>query len=188
MSRPVYGIVLAAGGSLRLGQPKQLLVAEGKPLVAGIVEKLQLAGVDRVVVVLGASEDGVRSSLNGLDVDLVRNDQWAEGMGRSIAEGVRHAASSGAAAVLIALTDQPEIRTEHYRVLIDGYLDGEGIVATGYPQGPGAPALFPREFFGDLKELSADVGAREILRRHAGRLTIVPNPAAARDIDSPADL
>ncbi len=188
MSRPVFGIVLAAGSSSRLGQPKQLLLAGGKPFVAAIVEKLQLAGVDRVIVVLGANEEDVRSALDGLDVDPVRNGRWAEGMGTSIAEGVRHAASSGSGAVMIALTDQPDIRTEHYRALLASHLESGETVATGYPEGPGVPAVFPRDCFGDLEHLSGDAGAREILRRHAGRLTIVPNDAATRDIDSPADL
>lgn len=188
MTVRVYGVVLAAGASSRLGHPKQLIEWQGKPLVLDIAGKLQTAGIDRIAVVVGAEEAGVRAILAGMDLDLIPNPGWREGMGGSIAAGVAHAEKRGAEAVLIALTDQPRIDAGHYRGLLEKYAVTHRIVATGYPDGSGVPAIFPRAHFEDLQKLEGDRGAREILARRSDVVEIVPNAAAADDIDLPSDL
>lgn len=187
MIRSVCGLVLAAGGSSRLGRPKQLLERDGKPLVAGVVEKLQRAGVERILVVLGSAESDVRRALDPYSVELISNPTWSSGLGTSIAAGVASLPAS-ADAVLIALTDQPELDSEHYRQLLRQFANGAEIVATGYPGRAGVPALFPREFFHELSRLSEDQGAQGILERESARVIILRNPAAESDIDVPGDL
>jgi molybdenum cofactor cytidylyltransferase len=185
---PIYGLVLAAGGSSRLGRPKQLVRLSDKPLVVETVEKLQDAGVDRVVVCLGGSEQLVRDALTTLDIEILVNPRWEEGIGGTIAVAISTAVNGGAAAALIALTDQPRVDVDHYRTLIQRYLETDAIVATGYPDGEGVPALFPRRNFDELSRLSGDRGGKEILVRYRDRLEVIASPSAAHDIDYPEDL
>src|SRR5688500_11092794 len=85
----IGAVVLAAGGSSRLGRPKQLVVHDGLPLVARAARAALAAGAGPVVVVLGGSAAAVRVALSPLAVELVVNDAWADGMGTSVAAGVR---------------------------------------------------------------------------------------------------
>lgn len=189
MSRPLYAIVLAAGESSRLGTAKQLLELGGKTLLVGVVQKVADAGADHVVVVTGHGADQIAAVLMTFRTELVYNSEWKEGMGGTIAIGVRHAASSDAEAVLIALTDQPWIGADHYRDLIRRYRTSGRAAATGYPDGTcGVPAVFPEEFFAELASLSGDQGARQILARNRDLIEVVPNPDAAFDVDVPEDL
>ena len=188
MSRPLYAIILAAGRSSRLGQPKQLIEVDGDPLVAAVVRQIAEAGVDRVVTVTGHADDRISAALRGTGTEVVFNPEWEAGMGSSVAAGLRRDAR-GAGAVLIALTDQPKIGVEHYRELVRRYRVSGKAAATGYPDGTcGVPAVFPEEYFEELASLSGDAGAKRILEQNRDRVEVVPNRAAALDIDVPEDL
>ena len=86
---PVAAVILAAGGSARMGEPKQLLVLQGQPMVRRVTGAVCAAGLAQVVVVIGAHAQSVKEAIFDLDVDLVVNSAWREGMGTSVRAGIR---------------------------------------------------------------------------------------------------
>ena len=180
-------ILLAAGGSTRLGSPKQLLEYGGRTLLRRAAEPALDTACRPVVVVLGAGAQRLRSELAGLDVRIVENPAWERGMGGSVRMGM--AALDGTAeidAVLLTLCDQPLIGSAALRRLIDAWRDGRprSLAAADYRGTVGVPAVFGREHFAELAALPDAVGARPVLQRHAGSVIAVPMPEAAFDIDT----
>ena len=184
----VGAVVLAAGGSIRFGKPKQLAIFQGEPLVRRIVTAAKDAGCAPVVVVAGAVQ--MTPVLAGLPVSIIEHPNWSNGLGSSIAVGVKHAVTITAKldAVILLSCDQPFVNAATLRQLIQLHLEnGKTIVASAYAETLGIPALFDRSCFGDLLQLRGDSGAKGIIlaRRH----DVVPFnfPAAAIDIDTTAD-
>ena len=181
----VAGLLLAAGGSSRLGRPKQLVQWEGKTLIRRAVEALIDAGCDPVVVVLGAEIEQSREELGGLNVDVFENPDWERGMSSSIRVGIGHflAAPPSPEAVLITLCDQPFVTSDKLRTLIDRFAAGHmPIIAAEYHNVRGVPALFSAALFRELATLDGDRGARDLIRSHP-EASSIQMPEAAFDID-----
>lgn len=191
----VAGVVLAAGGSTRLGTPKQLVVHEGEPLVRRAARAARAAGADPVVVVIGAHAALVAPALAGLaGVTTVVHDGWTDGMGSSLAAGVRAAlaAAPACAALLVTLADQPLVDAAALGRLLAAYPGPHALVAASHGDPPGAvlgvPAVFGRAHLDALLALRGDAGAGGWLRRHRERVLAVPMSEAAFDVDTPDDL
>lgn len=170
MPKPVF-LILAAGGSTRLGRPKQLLRLNGETLVARTVRVVEEAGAIPVVV-LGAREEDVRRQIGS--ALWVVNPDWQAGMATSILAGLDFLdLKFPGAPVGIALTDQPAIGATHLSALVEA-LSEVDIACTHYPTGPGVPALFAPNALSLLREVEGDRGAREILRQelHLNRYTM----------------
>lgn len=180
----VQGLVLAAGGSTRMGRPKMLLDLGGRPLVAHALRPLLDAGLQRVCVVLGAGADAVREALpRDPRVVLVENPDWRSGLASSLQVGLR--ASAGADAVLVALGDQPSLSPEVVaRVLAAA--PGRSLVVADHGGRIVHPMLFGRELFPELEALRGDTGARDVVRRHQQEAVRVPG-TAPRDLDTEED-
>jgi CTP:molybdopterin cytidylyltransferase MocA len=157
----IAAVVLAAGASTRLGEPKQLVVLGGETLLERAVRVAREAGCSPVVVVVGAEHVQVlENSLLG-DVVTVINDKWREGMASSIRLGVRSLAfaAKDAEGVLLMACDQPAVTVKHLSHLS---LRAE-VKASRYAGKNGVPAFFPKKYFGKLMELKGDAGARDLL-------------------------
>jgi molybdenum cofactor cytidylyltransferase len=182
----IAAVLLAAGGSRRLGQPKQLVTFRGKTLVRRAAEAAVDAGCEPVVVVLGAEAERVARELDGLAVDRVVNAAWEQGMAGSIGAGIRRLEEASAppeAAVLLAV-DQPLLTADLLRELCRAH-DGSQTcrAACEYAGTLGIPALFGRAWFRDLTGLSGDRGARVLLQRPGEPVRRVPWPDGALDLD-----
>jgi len=190
-SQPIVaGLLLAAGGSKRLGQPKQLVEFEGKTLIRRAAEALIGAGCSPVVVVLGAEIERSQQELGGTDVEIVINDYWESGMGMSIAFGMRSivAFETLPDAVLISLCDQPHVTAGKLRPFIDTFgRSRTDVIAAHYNDVAGVPALFSAHLFPDLAALTGERGARDIIRNSPDAV-MIPLPEARFDINSPADI
>ena len=187
----VAAVVLAAGPSTRMGQPKQLLEFRGEILLKRAALSALEAGCRPVVVVTGAYADISRKALRGIDVIEARNEQWKLGIGSSVRAGVEAVieAAPGVDAVVLMLCDQPFATREVIARLIKSrHETGRAIIASSYAESYGAPALFSREHFVELSALSADVGAKHIIQKHLARVHIVPFPEGKIDIDTPEDF
>ncbi|AIE86529.1 nucleotidyltransferase family protein [Fimbriimonas ginsengisoli] len=185
--KPFAVVVLAAGGSARLGRPKQLLPYLGRTLVEHAVRTAIASGAAEVVVVLGAEAAAVRERLQGLKVRFVTNRDWQEGMGGSIRAGVA-ALSGHIEAAVIALADQPRITPDHLRTLAHRIEEAEKtIVASSYDGVLGAPCAFARAEFPRLLALSGDTGARALVRSGSEPVEVVCFDGANVDVDTPAD-
>lgn len=184
----VAGIVLAAGGSTRMGRAKQLLELDGAPLVRRAALAAQAAGCAPVVVVLGGSAAEIAPALCGPGLEIEVNERWQEGMGRSIAAGVARAERGGATAALITLADQPLVDAASLRRLLDAWREsGRPIAASRYAGTIGVPACFTRNFFAPLRALDGAQGCKALLRAHAHEAALVDCPEAEHDIDTPSD-
>jgi molybdenum cofactor cytidylyltransferase len=165
----IAAIVLAAGGSKRIGRPKMLLPLGGGTVLSATVEPLLRSRLDRVVVVLGAEAERVRREAALPDdqrLTVVVNASWAEGMASSLRRGLEEA--SDAQGVLIALGDQPGMTAERVNAVLDAFRPGVRLVVPAEGAVPTHPVLFARALFAELRALTGDAGAREVVRRHEG--------------------
>lgn len=190
--RGLRAVILAAGASRRFGSPKQLARYRGETLVARSVRLAHQAGAEGVRVVLGYRAGSIRRALREggatpVGTSTVRNPRWRDGMGRSLACGVR-ALDGRARAVLVCLADQPLLEAEDLGALVLAWrASPRSVVASRYAGKLGAPAIFPRCHFGALKCLSGDRGAQVLLASSSDVLS-VPIPLAAVDVDESRDL
>ena len=183
-------IVLAAGASTRMGMPKQLLQFGERSLIGHVV-KVAIASVcNPIIVVLGASGDRIKSEVEWLDVRVVENPNWVEGMSTSIRTGIKtlKAINPEVEAVVLMLCDQPFVSTQIIDQLVAAYrTTGKPIIASEYAEISGVPALFSRALFSELTALSDDVGARQVIKQHAEAVFRVPFPEGVIDLDTPKD-
>jgi molybdenum cofactor cytidylyltransferase len=181
-------VLLAAGASRRFGGPKQLARVGGESLLRRMARVALACGPAGCIVVLGARAPRLRRELAGLDVRVVVNQRWRQGLSRSLAAGVA-ALPAEARGVLVLLADQVAVGPAELEVLFSCWrLAPRQIVATRVGDTLGPPAILPRPHFAALRRLRGDRGARELLRdarRHAIGLEL---PAAGLDIDRPQDL
>ena len=188
----IAGLLLAAGGSRRFardgdGAHKLLADLHGEPVLRRAARSLLGAALGRTLVVAGARADGIAAALDGLDVEIARNSDWAEGMGGSIALGVRRLRDADA--ILVALADMPLLGTGNHAAVVAAHDAGDPCAVTRGAAGgrPGHPVLFGAGWFGRLAALRGDEGAGALLRGHDVRLVPL-DPDTQRDVDTPEAL
>jgi CTP:molybdopterin cytidylyltransferase MocA len=189
---PVAAIILAAGESRRLGQPKQLLAYRGESLLARAIRLADEAGASPVLVVLGANYATIRAAIDSSNSIPVHNDRWRQGIASSIEAGVRALSlcAPEADGVLLMGCDQPRLTADHLRALIAAF-EGQAaavIAASSYAGVQAAPAVFPRATFGGLRALRGDRGARSVIESAPCPVVAREFPGGEVDIDSPEDL
>ena len=166
---------------------KLLIDHNGQPLIRAAVENVLAANVQDVIVVTGHMQHEVQQALEGLPVRLVHNPDYRQGMGGSLACGIR-AVTKTAAGALICLGDMPHIKA----ATIDGVVEAldlktrREICIPAYQGRRGHPVLFSRRFFPLLEKLSQDAGAKMIIEAHADSIVEieVADPGILIDIDS----
>jgi molybdenum cofactor cytidylyltransferase len=188
----IPAIVLAAGASSRLGQPKQLLAYHGETLLARAIRLALEAGADPVFVVLGANLDIILpAGLSDQAIPVINKD-WQEGISSSIQAGLRavHGTLPDTEGVLLLTCDQPRLSAHHLKALLRKFASefGAVIAASAYEGTLGTPFVIPRGAFRQLFELRGDKGARVLLGKPPCRVVGVPFPDGEIDIDTPADL
>ena len=182
----ITAIVLAAGGSSRLGSPKQLLEANEQNIVLQLALSLK-DQVENVLVVTGAYAESLESVLT--DVTCIRNAEWKAGMGGSIATGIA-ALPEHASHALTCLCDQVRIKSDHYAALIDASIKNpQHIIASAYADTIGVPVIFPSQYFDALLNLKGQRGgAHRVIKQHHKYVKTIACEAAAFDVDKPQDL
>ena len=178
--RKIAAVVLAAGSSSRLGEAKQLVRLGSERLLERAVRVAREAGCEPVVVVLGARAEEIQAECALGDAWVVRNEEWAEGMGSSVRFGIGALPADVEAAVVLAC-DQPAVTASHLRELIGRHA---AVVASSYAGKRGVPACFAAEVFGGLRELRGDRGARELLQQ----AETVELPEGELDVDTTESL
>lgn len=180
-------VLLAAGGSRRLGRAKQLIEIDGEPLLRRAARALLATRPQRLVVVLGHAAATMRAALAGLDAEPLFARDHAAGLSASLRAGIS-ALPPDCEGALVALTDQPALDALHLVALRDRWrTEPLRAVASAYAGVLGVPALLPRTWFGELVRLDGDVGARTLLRERPD-VVALDAPALAHDIDAAADL
>lgn len=174
-------VVLAAGASTRLGEPKQLLKIGGTTLLERAVDVAFLAGCEPVVVVLGAGAALIAEQCNLRRAWVVVNAGWAAGMASSVRAGVELVQGFAEVSGLVLMTcDMPGVSAGHIAALIG---DGAAMRGSRYAGRRGVPAYLPRASFASLLRLDGDAGARELLRE-ADSIELADGEM---DVDTPED-
>jgi molybdenum cofactor cytidylyltransferase len=183
----VVGIILAAGGSTRMGTPKQLLDWQGQPLVCHAVQTALQAGLKPVVVVVGAHGQAVRQALgdlDGRDLLIVDNPNWAAGQSTSVTAGLQALPDSSGAAVFL-LCDQPMVTPGLVRSLVERHTETLASIVAPLVDGQrGNPVLFDRRTFPDLSALTGDTGGRALFARYPVNWLPWHDRSALADIDT----
>lgn len=190
MKRNIAAIVLAAGSSSRMGTAKQLLRVGSTTLLRRSVEQAIASNVRATFVVVGAEAEKMREELRELPLTIVDNSRWPEGLGTSIATAIAAVEREVPPfdAVVLLTCDQPHVSGSTIDRLIATHgAAAAPLVAAAYAETIGIPALFARKYFGALRELPANRGAKEILMHHRDDVVPVEFEAAAVDVDTPAD-
>jgi CTP:molybdopterin cytidylyltransferase MocA len=189
MSDPAHAVVvLAAGGSRRLGRAKQLVEIDGETMVRRAARMALETGPAQGLIVVGAGADAVWRAVADLALTRVDCADWATGLSATIRAAVR-ALDAGVDAALLVLCDQPALEAAHLRKLVQLWRADPGrAVASSYAGTLGVPAVLPRSWFASLGALTGDRGARELLRDRSADVGLVPAAALARDVDLYSDL
>jgi molybdenum cofactor cytidylyltransferase len=185
--RFVTGLVLAAGGSRRLGEPKQLLPYGPGTLLDHTLETARASGFDQLIVALGGSSDEVRGRVDLSGAEVVDNPDYGQGCSSSIASGLS-AVDPRSGVLVLMLGDQPGVTAATVRALISGRGEGTPLAVCRYDDGRGHPLAFGRSLFGELGELHGDKAVWKLLDRHAADVVEVRIPGAIPpDVDTRAD-
>jgi molybdenum cofactor cytidylyltransferase len=202
--RRVGAVILAAGGSSRLGQPKQLLTFRGETLVYRAIRAAAEAGCEPILVIVGDTGDEIRGTLAVRDPRMasssgqervvvrpavvVENEEWRRGLGTSIRRGLEQLSHEVEAAVLLTC-DQPFLDASVVRQLIEAHEEtGKPMVASSYANTVGVPALFDRSCFAALLALPDDSGAKTLITSRPKDVATIAFEGGAIDIDTPEDF
>jgi CTP:molybdopterin cytidylyltransferase MocA/ADP-ribose pyrophosphatase YjhB (NUDIX family) len=182
-------IVLAAGSSSRLGRPKQLLPVDGQPLLSRTLDVVRRSSLQPRILVLGGYADEIRAQVRADDFTVVENPDFSTGQASSLKAGLR-ALTGNIDGAVVMLGDQPLVEPwllDELRTAFDPNINVA--VCPRYANGPGNPVLLGRELFPHLLQLEGDVGARDVLARHAARIAHIDHTSrnAPRDVDTQQD-
>lgn len=181
-------LLLAAGGSRRLGRPKQLLARDGERLVRRTLRLLAQTAPARLLIVVGANDAAVRSAVAGIDCEIVANPGWERGLGGSL-RAAGDALGAWRGPVLVAACDQPALEASHLEALLAGACGApERCAATRHGAGRGVPAVVPGTWFATtVSQGDHGFGAR-LRALPDGACWLLEAPELALDVDTPAAL
>src|SRR3954468_15282396 len=177
------GLVLGAGGSTRLGRPKQLLPFGAGTLLGHVVGVARECAFDQLVVAVGRAADEVRARVDLGGAEVVVNDAYGEGCSSSIAAALA-VVDPRAEVLVLMLGDQPGVTAETVRALLAGRGDAE-LAVCRYDDGRGHPIAFARSMFGALANLHGDKGVWKLVDRGAEDVPV--DGRIPLDVDTPED-
>jgi molybdenum cofactor cytidylyltransferase len=183
-------IILAAGASSRMGQPKQLLKYHDASLIQHSIGEALAASPQKVFVVVGSAAEEISEQVDKKQAYLLFNKNWEEGIASSIREGLQQSLllSTNLEAVILMVCDQPYVNAALLRNLVSQHVEsGKPIVASQYKETLGTPVLFHKSFFPELLKLNGDVGAKKLIMDHQQQVQAVRFPLGHIDIDNMAD-
>lgn len=183
-------IILAAGPSSRLGQPKQLLQVKGETLIHRITRIALQSNTGPVVVVLGAQAEIIQNTIEDLPVYTCVHPDWHKGMGSSIKAGLHFVQKKfpDAPAIILSVCDQPFLEAGHFRKLSNTFRKKGGeIIASKYAKTFGVPCLFGKKFFSSLEKLRDDQGAKSVFEAYRNQTAFISFTKGEVDIDTLTD-
>ena len=182
----LWGIILAAGESKRMGFPKMLLTFNGRTMIENVIVNVTRSDVDNTMVVLGAGRDALIELIRKSSVKYCYNDNYKEGMLSSVKCGFRNLPSDFEA-VLVFQGDQPMITPKAINMVIEAYrLSGKGIVIPVYEKKRGHPLLIDRKYRDEIEKLDTREGLRSLAYQFSDDVLEVEtdDPGILRDFDT----
>ena len=182
-------IILAAGASSRMGQPKQLLAFKNSILLKHVAEEAQKSGM-RVFIILGANEQKIKKELENVRAEIIFNERWGNGLSTSIKAGLEKALEndSDTENFIFCVCDQPYISADLFkRLMHKKKVSGKKIIACSYAGTLGTPVLFDIKYFDALMNLQGDEGAKKLLQIYREDVAFITFEKGKVDIDTKAD-
>ncbi len=186
----IAGIVLAAGRSSRMAPRNKLLAPiRGEPMVRRVAAIALAGGAKPVIVVTGHGAQAVGAALHGLDVTVILNPEYAQGLSTSLRAGLK-ALPPGIDGALILLADMPAVEVPVLRALMTAFTGADAICVPAHHGRRGNPMLWGSRYFAKMMELTGDAGAKSLVARHKDHLVEVEVATGGifEDVDAPADL
>ncbi|MEL6223856.1 MAG: nucleotidyltransferase family protein [Cyanobacteria bacterium J06627_8] len=181
-------IILAAGASRRMGQPKQLLSYRGQTLLSHVIQCALASSCSSVIIVLGAHSSKIAPTIEQFSIEIIINSDWHQGVSSSIRCGLNYLREKSIGGVIFLTCDQPFISTEIIERLIRLYdQSNQPIIASQYGKIVGIPCLFTCSVYPELMQVQGDSGAKSIIKKNRSRIATVEFPRGAIDLDTPAD-
>lgn len=190
--RRIAAVILAAGRSTRMGGPNKLLAEiSGRPLVRMAAEEALASRAKPVIVVTGHQREKVEAALAGLNVQLVHNPDFADGLSTSVKAGLS-AVPHDVDGAIVCLGDMPQVKAALIDQLAAAFDPAKGalVVVPTIDGKRGNPVIWSRRFFHELMSLEGDVGARHVIGRYPEAVAevAVTDKAAFVDVDTPDAL
>ena len=185
----ISAVVLAAGLSTRMGEPKLLRPVRGRAILQRVLDALRRTDLDEVVVVLGAESEKVRREVKFEGEKVVLNRAFADGMSTSLKLGLK-SVNRLSEAVVVALGDQPFLSPSTVDRMVEAYLERRPPIVVPVVGGVrGNPVLFAKSVFPDVMKIEGDVGAKSVVEGYGDRVLelSVQDSGVLFDIDTPAD-
>ena len=187
----IAAVILAAGESKRMGQPKMLLPWGDTTVLGRVISAYQEAGVENIIVVTGAVREQVTAIARQYAVSIVFNEQYTSGeMLSSLQCGLRAAMNGAAEAALIGLGDQPQVQARCVKVVCETFGGRRAnLIVPSFERRRGHPWLVGRPLWNELLGLRAPQSPRDLLNRHADEIQYVEvdTPSILADLDTPQD-
>ena len=188
MTVPHIAVVLAAGGSTRLGRPKQLLTRDGETLVHRAARLALASGAARVRVIVGAQADDVVAAVRDLPVECLVKPRWNEGLAGSVRVAVDALAAHDRATLLLTC-DQPALDLAHLQALLAAARAApSGSAATRFGDRVGVPAVVAPSVLRAARTVQGDRGLRDVLNATGAGVIACDAPVLGVDIDTPEDV
>ena len=182
----IVAVILAAGASTRMGEPKQLLPWRSTTLLNHCINEVIQANIVETVIVLWAYHEEIKATINQPIVKCLINPNWETGMGSSIALTAEYLKDKDIDGLLVVLADQPFVNTNFLNKLIKEFTPNkEQIIATTYNTNTGVPIIFDKQYFKELSLLNGKQGAKELIQKHTPKMTKVTPNFNHQDIDTP---
>lgn len=185
----IAGVILSAGESSRMGQPKALLPIGGQTFIEKIVGALREAGLQNILVILGHDAEAMRQKIAHLPVTLLINPDYRKGQLSSLQVAIRHLlANDRCSGLLVHLVDHPYIDAPLVNLLIQRFEDSGKLIAVPRFHGKrGHPVIFARSLFNELLKAPEDQGAKAVVNAHRDETLEIETEDAGitLDIDTP---
>lgn len=183
-------IILAAGSSSRLGQPKQLLAYKNATLLRNSINEASAVPNTIICAVTGSHKDLIEKEVQDFEIKISHNPDWESGMSSSIKKGLTDLLTEypDCESCIFAVCDQPFVTHAVFENLIAEYQKShKGIIASAYAETLGTPVLFDKKYFNELLQLKGQEGAKKIITRFAEDVIAVPFEKGNIDIDTMED-
>ena len=184
---PVPAVILAAGGSTRMGSSKALVVIDGRPALARVVAACREGGCAPVLVVVGADAGAVGGAARAAGATVVENGAWARGRSTSVKAALPHL-PAGARGMLLFPVDHPLVEAEVVRALLAA--PAAEVVVPVHGGKRGHPILLASRLFPEIAALGDDEPLRAVVHREGRTVVEVPveTDSVLRNLDRPEDL
>ncbi len=179
-------LILAAGESKRLGEPKQLLPYKETTLLAHAIKEAKSIERSEVFVVIGAHFSEIFQSIRDQKVTIIKNNNWKKGMGSSLSKGIKFIRNKNAFdRVLVTLSDLPLVDRSHYEALISLSIQSrKRIILTDYETTSGVPTIFDKSLFNELSLLINDEGAKPVIAKYKKEVIGFTSTTPYFDVDT----